>query len=234
MLHRDFCRRRDDVTVLVAKDCLIRRVSMALNLFSIDIRLENDVVLARQKARTIAAALKFDPQDQTRIATAVSEIARNTFQYGGRRQGGIHASKTSPEKMLLITLRDKGRGIRTSTRSWAASMYLKLVWVWDLLGAKRLMDHFKIETHARQGTTVILGKNVPRGFSRFKPGELDKVLSASNAPHKIPIEELKQQNQELLKTLQELRCPAGRTGKSQPRTGRDKSRSRRSIRRTQR
>ncbi|HEY6464429.1 MAG TPA: anti-sigma regulatory factor, partial [Candidatus Acidoferrales bacterium] len=52
-------------------------------LSSIEIKLENDVVLARQKARAIAAALKFDSQDQTRIATAVSEIARNTFQYGG-------------------------------------------------------------------------------------------------------------------------------------------------------
>ena len=54
-----------------------------MNLLTIDLRFENDVVLARQKARMIAAALKFDPQDQTRIATAVSEIARNTFQYGG-------------------------------------------------------------------------------------------------------------------------------------------------------
>ena len=66
---------------------------MTLNLFSIDIRLENDVVLARQKARTIAAALKFEAQDQTRIATAVSEIARNTFQYAG---GG---GRNSPSKI---------------------------------------------------------------------------------------------------------------------------------------
>jgi len=32
----------------------------ALNLLTIDIRFEKDVVLARQKARAIAAALKFD------------------------------------------------------------------------------------------------------------------------------------------------------------------------------
>ena len=49
-------------------------------LITLDIRYENDVVGARQKARKIAAALKFDRQDQTRIATAVSEIARNAFQ----------------------------------------------------------------------------------------------------------------------------------------------------------
>src|SRR5580693_8987464 len=83
---------------------------MALNLFTIDLHYENDVVLARQKARTIAAALRFDAQDQTRIATAVSEIARNTFQYGGGGRAEFRL-ESSPENMLIITLRDKGKGI---------------------------------------------------------------------------------------------------------------------------
>ena len=79
---------------------------MLLNLFSIDIRLENDVVLARQKARTIAAALKFDTQDQTRIATAVSEIARNTFQNGGGGRADFSIQE-DPDKMQMITQRYK-------------------------------------------------------------------------------------------------------------------------------
>ena len=56
---------------------------MQLKLITMEIRYEHDVVLARQRARTIAAFLKFDVQDQTRIATAVSEIARNCFEYAG-------------------------------------------------------------------------------------------------------------------------------------------------------
>src|ERR1700761_1445079 len=88
---------------------------MTQNLSTIEIRLENGVVLARQRARTIAAALKFDPQDQTRIATAVSEIARNTFQYGGGgcAEFGIAdiGTENGPERMLSVTLRDKGKGI---------------------------------------------------------------------------------------------------------------------------
>ncbi len=48
-----------------------------------DIRFERDVVATRQRARQIAALLGFDAQDQTRIATAVSEIARNAFGYAG-------------------------------------------------------------------------------------------------------------------------------------------------------
>ncbi len=178
---------------------------MALNLFSIDIRLENDVVLGRQKARTIAAALKFDPQDQTRIATAVSEIARNTFQYGGGGRAEFSV-EDDPEKMLLVTLRDKGRGIQNLDQIMSGKYVSQTGMGVGIVGAKRLMDAFKIETDSKQGTTVVLGKKVPRRFNRFKPGELDKVLSSIERASQDTYEELKQQNQELLNTLQELRA----------------------------
>jgi signal transduction histidine kinase/CheY-like chemotaxis protein len=178
---------------------------MNLNLFSIEIRFENDVVLARQKARTIAAALKFDPQDQTRIATAVSEIARNTFQYGGggRAEFGI---EENPEKMLVITFRDKGPGIPNLDEIMSGKYVSQTGMGLGIVGAKRLMDRFKIETKSRQGTSVKLEKQIPRRFSRFRPGELDKVLSSIERASQDPYEELKRQNQELLNTLQELRA----------------------------
>ena len=48
---------------------------------TIDIRFEHDTVAVRQRARQIARLAGFDGQDQARIATAVSEIARNAFRY---------------------------------------------------------------------------------------------------------------------------------------------------------
>ena len=48
-------------------------------LLTVDLRREDDVVLARQRARQLAAEFKLDPQDQIRFATAVSEIVRNAF-----------------------------------------------------------------------------------------------------------------------------------------------------------
>jgi len=42
---------------------------------------ETDFLLARQRAKQIAEILGFENQDQTRIATAVSEIARNIYEY---------------------------------------------------------------------------------------------------------------------------------------------------------
>jgi anti-sigma regulatory factor (Ser/Thr protein kinase) len=49
---------------------------MRARLLAIAIEEERDIVQARQRTRQIAAQLGFVAQDQTRIATAVSEIAR--------------------------------------------------------------------------------------------------------------------------------------------------------------
>ena len=74
---------------------------MALNLLRMEIRREHDVVLVRQRARQIAASLKFDSQEQTRIATALSELARNAFEYAG---GGVveFRVETSPIPALSL------------------------------------------------------------------------------------------------------------------------------------
>lgn len=172
-------------------------------LSTIDIRLENDVVLARQKARTIAAALKFDPQEQTRIATAVSEIARNTFQYGSG--GSVEFQlQDSPEKMLLISFRDKGKGIPNLDQIMNGKYLSATGMGQGMVGAKRLMDYFHVETAARQGTTVVLGKKIPRRFTRVDQTELNRTLAVVERIG--PYEELKQQNKELLNTMEEVRA----------------------------
>ena len=52
-----------------------------LPIFHLALRTERDVVQARQRAREVAAELGLDNQDQIRMATATSEIARNAFRY---------------------------------------------------------------------------------------------------------------------------------------------------------
>jgi signal transduction histidine kinase/CheY-like chemotaxis protein len=175
-----------------------------LKLFTIDIQTENDVVLARQKARTIAAALKFDAQDQTRIATAVSEIARNTYQYGGGGRAEF-AIADSTEKMLRIALRDDGKGITNLDEILGGKYVSQTGMGMGIIGAKRLMDYFTIETSAGNGTKITLGKTIPKRFSRFSPSELEKLLASVEQATQDPYEELKHQNKELLNTLEELR-----------------------------
>jgi signal transduction histidine kinase/CheY-like chemotaxis protein len=175
-----------------------------MNLFTIDIRLESDVVLARQKARIIAAALKFDPQDQTRIATAVSEIARNTFQYGGGGRAAFHIDEQDGK--LVINLRDKGRGIANLQEIWDGKYVSRTGMGLGLIGAKRLMDECVVETQPGKGTSITLKKELPRRFLRFRPAELDSVLAQIEGASQDPYEELKQQNRELVEALNALRA----------------------------
>jgi signal transduction histidine kinase/DNA-binding response OmpR family regulator len=176
---------------------------MPVNLFTIEIRLENDVVLARQKARTVAAAIGFDVQDQTRIATAVSEIARNTFEYGGGGRAEFRI-ENGPDRILVVTIRDEGKGIAQLDDVLNGTYVSKTGMGVGIIGAKRLMDHFRIET-SHSGTIVELGKSIPLKFSKISPAHLDSLLSRIEKAAQSPYEELQQQNKELLRTLEELK-----------------------------
>lgn len=178
---------------------------MAEQFFTVDIRFEGDVVLARQKARTLAAALQFDAQDQARIATAASEIARNTFQYGGGGQAEFRV-QDDPEPALKLTFRDQGRGI-TVLQEILDGKYVSATGMGiGIIGAKRLMDFFEIRSTPGKGTTVVLGKRIPRrSAGRLKTEDLNAMLAEVQRTSQNPYEELMQQNKELLSALAELR-----------------------------
>lgn len=178
---------------------------MKLKLLRMDVRYEHDVVLARQRARTIAASLKFDVQAQTRIATAVSEVVRNAFQYAGG--GSIDFEiENGIEKMLLISVRDSGRGIPNLDEILSGKYVSKTGMGLGMIGAKRLLDYFQVETNKASGTVVVLGKIIPDKFTRLGNIELNALLAAiERKPSENPYEELQQQNKELMRTLEELR-----------------------------
>jgi anti-sigma regulatory factor (Ser/Thr protein kinase) len=83
---------------------------MSVPIAQIALLTERDVVHARQRAREVAAELGFDKQDQIRMATATSEIARNAFRYA--RNGKVCFSiQLEPPQSLEITVSDTGSGI---------------------------------------------------------------------------------------------------------------------------
>src|SRR5215471_17278319 len=82
-----------------------------MRILTVSINHESDVVLARQRARQIAGLLGYDAQDQTRIATAVSEIARNAFGYGGGGKVEFLVDGTAPST-FLIRVSDRGPGFK--------------------------------------------------------------------------------------------------------------------------
>ncbi|HUR95966.1 MAG TPA: ATP-binding protein, partial [Gemmatimonadales bacterium] len=168
-----------------------------------ELRYEHDVVLARQRARQIARLLGFDGQEQIRIATAVSEVARNAYQYAG---GGkvVFALATDPPR-LEISVRDNGPGIARLQEILDGRYYSRTGMGLGLLGARRLSDRFDVRSSPDSGTVVVLGKLLPRSASP----DADTVARVSRelsrlAPHD-PLSETREQNQELLRALDEVR-----------------------------
>lgn len=101
---------------------------MTLPILTVAIRHENDTVTVRQRCRQVARLLGFDPQDQTRIATAVSEIARNAYRYaGGGKVELVVEGNTSPQ-LLLIHVSDQGSGIRDLTEILEGAIPPKPAW----------------------------------------------------------------------------------------------------------
>ncbi|MDN4634688.1 ATP-binding protein, partial [Sphingomonas sp. PsM26] len=103
---------------------------------------EADIVAARQRARQIADLLGFEAQDQTRIATAVSEIARNATTYGGggRIEFGI---ENADVPSLIICIRDKGPGIADVDAILEGRFRSTSGMGVGISGTRRLMDRFE-------------------------------------------------------------------------------------------
>src|SRR6185369_2326930 len=74
-----------------------------------------------------------------------------------------------------------------------------------MIGAKRLMDYFHVETAPGQGTTVVLGKIIPKRFTFLQKNDLNQLLSKIETASDNPYEELQQQNKELMRAMDELR-----------------------------
>ncbi|MGC1778679.1 MAG: ATP-binding protein [Xanthobacteraceae bacterium] len=165
---------------------------------------ESDVVTVRQRARRIAELLGFERQDQTRIATAVSEIARNAFGYAGR---GRAEFAVEPEQQLFrIRISDKGNGIADLQSILDGQYRSQNGMGLGLLGAKRLMDRFEIDTAPGKGTVVELNQHLPRRAGRVTRNTVQDVTAALKQDASAdPLAVLRDQNRELLQSLEDIR-----------------------------
>src|SRR5258707_12092964 len=88
---------------------------MSQPLLTLEVAHEPDVILARQGASQIAGLLGFPALDQTRIATATSEIVRNVFENASEGRVEFLVQEGKPPA-LLIRVQErspatKGRGV---------------------------------------------------------------------------------------------------------------------------
>ncbi len=123
---------------------------------------ENDIVLARKMAKDFANKAGFSLADVTKIATTVSELARNIYRYA--KEGLILFKLRGDEKDTIeIVAFDEGPGIEdlelALTKGYSTT---KRSLGLGLSGIKRLMDEFKIESKPGKGTIVKVAKRKRR------------------------------------------------------------------------
>jgi serine/threonine-protein kinase RsbT len=117
-----------------------------------------DTVAARQRGRALAQELGFSSSDAVRIATAISEVARNIFNYAKHGEIVLEALHEGGRVGVLVVAHDQGPGISDIERAmqdgYSTSGGLGL----GLPGAKRLMDEFEVVSQVGVGTTVTMKK----------------------------------------------------------------------------
>ncbi len=179
---------------------------MAFSIMTVAIRYEQDVVLARQRARQIAKSLGFDTQDQTRLATAVSEIARNAFGYAGG--GGVEfvVEGAKAPQIFLIRVTDRGPGIADLKEILEGRYHSRTGMGLGIVGARRLVDQCEIYTRPQGGTEVVLKKLLPRRMPYLNASRTIEIADAlARQQPGNPFDEVTQQNQELVRALADAR-----------------------------
>jgi signal transduction histidine kinase len=179
---------------------------MTWHIVTLPLETENDVVVVRQRARRIAELLGFERQDQTRIATAVSEIARNAFGYAGGGRTEFMIESNEAIQLFRIRICDKGPGIANLQNILDGQFRSQTGMGLGLAGARRLMDDFKIDTAPERGTTVELGQHLSKRANRVTQAKLSEVaVELKREKSTDPLEALREQNRELVQSLDEIR-----------------------------
>lgn len=120
----------------------------------LEVRSHEDIVRARRLARERAVMAGLRLVDQTKLITAVSELARNMTRYAGGGTVAVSIVANSGRRGVRASFHDEGPGIpdveQAMRNGYTTGTGLGL----GLGGAKRLVHEFDIETAPGEGTAV--------------------------------------------------------------------------------
>lgn len=121
---------------------------------------EPGIVLARQRARELARTLGFGAVDQSRIATAVSELTRNVVRYATNSHGEVllRPLQAAGRQGLEIVVADAGPGIADLELAMRDGVTSGPGLGMGLPGTRRLMDEMHIDSALGRGTVVTIRK----------------------------------------------------------------------------
>ncbi|WP_112179729.1 MULTISPECIES: anti-sigma regulatory factor [Paraliobacillus] len=130
----------------------------------VNIQNEWDIVGARQLGREQAKEVGFGTVDQARIATAISELARNIYLYAGTGKICFEIINNLERKGLIIVAVDQGPGIRDISQVMQDGYTTSGGLGAGLPGVRRLMDEFDIVSDIGVGTEIRTSKWIRKGL----------------------------------------------------------------------
>lgn len=149
-------KEHDDATIIIAVEdaCNVNRNAVKIEVSS-DVR----ALMAAERAKELAKNLGFSEVDQTKIAIATSELARNIVVHAQGKGRIVIKSVTEPSNAgIMMIAEDKGPGIADVEKALQGGSSTKRGLGEGLGGVKRLMDDFRIETKVGEGTVIIAKK----------------------------------------------------------------------------
>ncbi|WP_276496498.1 sensor histidine kinase [Pontibacter litorisediminis] len=176
-------------------------------ILKIDINNELDVVLAYKRAMQLSERLGLQQANQTKFATAVSEICRNVIEYVGNGTIQYSLAEVAGYKYLEALVTDRGRGVGNLELILARTEYNdKSTRGTGILNSRKLVDLFDMESDSERGTRVRLGKKLPQTGPSVSRGTLERWVEEFEHDSDIsPYAEIKHQNMQLLEVLEQLR-----------------------------
>jgi len=122
---------------------------------------EESIVAARQRAREMVRSLGFGMLDQSRIATAVSELTRNIVRYATDGRGEVVIRDISSDDRgigIEIVVSDSGPGIEDISLAMRDGFTSGPGLGLGLPGTRRLVDEMEINSALGRGTVVTIRK----------------------------------------------------------------------------
>jgi serine/threonine-protein kinase RsbT len=135
---------------------------------ALPVRSDVDLMAVREAARAAAAEAGFRLVHQTKLVTAVSELARNAVVHGGGGEVSVDPVRRGTLRGVRLVVSDRGKGIADIAEALTDGHTTGHGLGLGLGGARRLVDDFSIDSAPGQGTTVTIAMWATPGLSTFR------------------------------------------------------------------
>ncbi len=179
---------------------------MKTEISMIEINNEMDLVLAHRRAMQVCKFAGISLSEQTRFATAVSEICRNSLAYCGKGKIAYNIIKVGEQYKFEAVIEDKGKGIENIQEILQRNPQHYKGRGLGIVFARKLADGFDIKT-SPAGTRVVLEKYIALHTVPINNLIIQGwILHIKNEPVVSAYEELKNRNENLLQLTEELKA----------------------------